>query len=153
MIWIYKLDDLKFYYPDIEEFINRNDNIEFLEEDIKPDYSILVFNTSKFGNFGFVICKDILPDESNVMLFYKKLIDHLFIVSMNNSKEADFKEKANHLSKEFKISTFYVNARSFDLDNKSPTFLQIPGSPYKELQDIIPTPSLLYSLSEKHFGY
>lgn len=146
----FKLADLKIYFPDIDEFIKYNDTIRFLEEDIEPDHAILVFKTLKFGNFGFVICKDILPDESSVMKFYKKLIDHLFVISMNNSGMADFKEKANHLSYEFKISTFYVNALSFDLINASPTFLKIPGNNYVELSEIEPTPFLKYSLTEKN---
>ena len=141
--------DLRLYFPDIDEFIKCNDTIRFLEEDIEPDHAILVFKTLKFGNFGFVICKDILPDESRVMKFYKKLIDHLFVISMNNSGKADFKEKANHLFNEFKISTFYVNALSFDLTRTSPTFLKIPDGKYVELSEIEPTPFLTYSLTGK----
>src|SRR5262249_55224182 len=41
--------------------LNGNSRDRLLVEDITPDPDLLVISSRKFGNFGFVICKDFLP--------------------------------------------------------------------------------------------
>lgn len=109
-----------------EYFLNDDINISHLMEDIVPDTSCIVFTCRKFGSFGVVICKDFLTDDSKLMANYRKVVDHLFVISLNINPSADFLPRAEHLLMEHGIASFYVNAYSFDNSNKSPSFYLIP---------------------------
>ncbi len=103
--------------------------VAFLKEDVDPDHTLLLLSTKKFGDIGFVICKDALSDFSFLIENYQRLADHMFIISLNFSPKADFLAKSNHMVMESHIGCYYVNARSFDTKNVSPTFYVTPKDP------------------------
>jgi hypothetical protein len=112
------------FFLDIPE--NGKDGF-FVEEDIQPDTSVLILCSHKFGDIGFIICKDFITSDNKLVSNYTKITDHLMVVSLNSSEAADFANRASNIAREHRIATFYVNARSFDRENKSPSFWVVPA--------------------------
>lgn len=127
---------------------NKFVNEATLIEDISMDNSLLVLSFREIGSIGFLICKDMLQNPNGKILTYIRLVDHLFVSSMNFSEAGNFSTKAEELKNQHKISCFYVNAKSFDPENISPTFYQTPKP--ADYQSITPDkPWLIYPLEIK----
>lgn len=121
--------------PDFTNFLGVEDVYKklpgFLEEygaeDIEHDPGITIIETEGFGKFGFAICKDVLPDQSLILKTYGSMIDHLVVLSLNYSANADFSMIAQQMSTKRHIGTLYTNARRYDPENRTRTFYQ-PGN-------------------------
>jgi len=101
----------------------------YLGEHVSGGSSLLVLDFGRYGSMGFAICRDVVEDPSVPLLGYYPLIDHLFVASFNYSEKAEFFEALSDWGVIHKIASFYVNARSSDSGNKSPSFYCIPKSP------------------------
>lgn len=101
----------------------------YLEEHVAGGSSLLVLDFGQYGSIGFAICRDVIEDPSVPLLGYYPLIDHLFVASYNYSEKAKFFSGLSDWGLIHKIASFYVNARSSDTDNKSPSFYCIPKPP------------------------
>jgi hypothetical protein len=138
---------LKGYFDELKDGTGYS-----LEEDIEPDVSLLLMTSKKFGDIGFVICKDFLSDKSELIRNYESLADHLFIVSLDVGGKSDFRGRAEHLALEHGIAVFYTNARCFDPGNHSPSFYSIPQFVDDKLvMDVVgvKAPVLQYTLAER----
>jgi hypothetical protein len=104
----------------------------YFREDMVPDLSLLLIRSVKFGDMGFVICKDFLPDSNEIIRNYNRIADHLFIVALNVSEQADFRERSMHIVKEHGVAVFYVNSRAYPGSERSPSFYITPltGQPF-----------------------
>jgi hypothetical protein len=115
------------HHPDWESLHNSLENSSIMEEfgyeDIEHDPGITIIETEGFGKFGFAICKDVLPDQSKILRQYGNMIDHLVVISLNASKKADFGTIAGQLALKRNIATYYVNARRYDPDLVTPSFI------------------------------
>lgn len=118
-----------------------------IQEGIVPGRELLVFNSRKFGDIGFVICRDFIPKFSKLVENYTNLVDHLFVVSMDMGSSSDFLPTANKIGLESGIAVYYTNALSFDTQLKSPSFISIPSGGHRIIQ--AGEPYLLFQLNER----
>jgi len=136
----YKLEKFNIKNSDkVSEFFSNYDEFKgsFLDnkeinfsEDISIDPSLLIFHSKHYGNFGFVICKDLLPFGSKLLNNYSLICDHLLAVSLN-SGDAQFDKAAIKLVLERQIATFYVNSLAYGKRSKDKSFVIIPNNKSK----------------------
>lgn len=86
----------------------HNPQIGRIEEDTLGDLNVCIVATP-IGWVGVVICKDFLLLDEPKMKIYKGCVDHLIVVSLNDSPKAGFKSKAEDLRRLQNIATYYVN--------------------------------------------
>lgn len=106
-----------------------------LKEDSVSDNEILILNCGEIGNLGFMICRDFIVEQSDLIASYQSLSDHIFISSYNFAPSADFPGRASHLCGAKKIASFYVNARASDPNSTSPTFYHVPNLKRKKTDE------------------